>query len=168
MKIYLLSIHSEYANMILSGDKKWEFRQNHLFGQDLEVGDCIFVVATYRQQHKSSEIICSCMVDGILRGQEMYDYFCDEASGRWKESGCSENSNRDWSYFEETILGSYSVAVKLTATPTNPPLSTAKFLHKTKHKPWKGIGFTPAGNLHRYTIEGQNVEQYLQALICSG
>ncbi len=30
--IFFLSIHNEYAELILSGDKKWEFRENLNFG----------------------------------------------------------------------------------------------------------------------------------------
>lgn len=167
MSLYLLSIHSEYVDLILGGRKKWEFRKNPNFGQDLKPMDIIFIVAPQRQQDKPPQITCRGVVEKILRGQEVYEYFRDRESKRWEEAGCSENSHRDWNYFEENIIHSYPTAIKIKPTPVDPPVNTAIILHKTKNSPWKGIGFTPAENLHRYSIEGLAVEQYLRRLLRS-
>lgn len=71
MSIFFLSIRSEFAEMIVSGVKRWEFRQNPRFGVDLKIGDCLFVVST---SAKGGAVTWLCRIERIFRGPQVDEW----------------------------------------------------------------------------------------------
>ncbi len=146
--------------MILQSSKKWEFRKNPAFGNNLARGDILFLVSTFKEKDLPSSINCMCIVREILRGKEMIDYFKDKKSNHWLEAGCNENSPRDWAYFHNNILTQYATAIRIQPIPIIPAVQASSIVHKHKNTPWKGTGFTPAENLKRFSIDGEEVVDY--------
>ncbi len=155
--IYFLSIRKKYVEMILTGSKQWEFRQNPTFGSSLEPGDLLFLVST---SEAGSEISCLCKVKNILRGEKVQEGFDDYETGRWREAGCEDNTERDWDFFVDNILHQYPTAIKLGSHPVSPSIALSQVAHKTSRKTWKGIGLTPLSHLQRYTVGDESADQY--------
>jgi hypothetical protein len=163
--IFFMSVQSEYVDLILQGSKRWEFRENPRFGIlshfELAIGDVIFVVSMAKE---NVSIPCLCSVNNILRGNKYLSYFQNYESGHWREAGCQEGSERNWEYFKENILHRYTVAIGLDTYPVVPPIDVATIINKTQQRPWRGKGFTPAKDLHRFSVKGKNVLAYCTEL----
>ncbi len=166
--IYFLSIYDQYVSMIINGQKKWEFRENPRFGihaeWEIEIGDVIFVVSTSPNPEDSPLIKCMCRVVKILRNEEMKEYFSQKQTNHWKETGCEDNTTRDWNFFERNILNAYSTAIRLEVFPVCPVIDVSMIRHRTKHSSWNGHGFTPARDLKRFHIFDNEVTDYFANL----
>ena len=153
--------------MILNKEKLWEFRKNPRFGlvngKILQSDDIIFLVSRFSDS-VLSRIDCMCRVLSILRGDDLVEYFSSKQSGRWKQAGCDENSDRNWSFFENNILNVFSTGIQLEPYHVKPSIDIARIQHRQSEKPWKGIGFSPASDLKRYHIDGGTVEGYFEAI----
>lgn len=163
-EIYFLSIHDQYVSMIMSGKKTWEFRKNPCFGilsdREIKKGDMLFIISIFPGVKRPPIIKCMCRILHILRNEELKCHFQEKNSGNWKESGCDENTERDWTFFKENILDEYSTAINLKAFVVNPPVDVSLIRHRIKESPWKGTGLTPAKSLKRFLIEGENISDY--------
>lgn len=164
MEIFFLSIHQNYAEMILSGTKSWEFRRNPNFGAGLKVGDWLFIVSMASQH---STVIAGCKICRILRGEEIDGWFGDSSSGHWLEAGCAEGTDRDWAFFTANILEQFSVAIRLHAYPVNPPQTLAAIRHCRSGKPWRGIGLTHLSELKQYRVNGIASDQFFLEMASS-
>lgn len=163
---FFLSIGSKHVARILAGEKKWEFRANPSFGNlehvDLAADDTLLIVSVGAEKR---EVVCAATVGRILRGDAVRTCFGDRKDERWLEAGCAPGTDRDWGFFEREILNIYPVAVELAVLRTFVPIPVADIVNRRSGKPWKGIGLTPVGDLHRYEIGGRPVEQQVAKII---
>jgi len=163
--IFILSILSEYAEMILSGSKQWEFRRNPRFGtagqEQIKPGNILFVVSM------SDDPVISyyCIVEKILRGTEYLDYFSNPGYGRWKESGYSSGTDQDFNCFKKEVLEVHSTAVKLKPYKLNDPVPVKEIRQRYTNKPWSGRGFSHIGQLKRFEYRGFNFDDYLREIV---
>ncbi len=162
-EVFFLSIQQEYVRLLLDGSKKWELRENPNFGilpgYELSRGDVLFIVSVSERM----TIPCLGLVEKILRGDDYLSYFQDHESGHWLETGCSPDSPRDWSFFED-ILHEYSTAVRLDTYRLDPPFDVTRIRHNTRTTAWSGRGFTPAKELKRFSIDGRPIASYFDEL----
>lgn len=165
--IFLLSIHDKYASMILNGVKKWEFRRNPRFGillnKEIGVGDLVFLV-NKSSEGKPPAIECMCRVLSVLREGDMRDYFYRKESGKWKEAGCEDNTERNWEFFVKSILDVYLTAIELKPYPVKPSIDGESIRHCTKNTPWKAIGLVATEDLKRFSVNGLNVTRYFEKI----
>ena len=157
MAIYFLSIRRNYAEMILSGSKCWEFRQNARFGEQLNVDDQIFIVST---DPKGSAVTGLCCIATILRGDAVNAWFGDKTTGHWHDAGCADGTARDWTFFAKNILGKFPVALRLAALPLESPVALAEIVHRSSGKPWRGIGLTPLEGIKNYLVAGHPADKH--------
>ena len=167
--IYLLSIYSQYVDMLISGEKLWEFRANPNFGitdrHRLQLGDAIFICAREKDA-RLSEIRCFCIVRDILRGADYTAYFSDFDSGHWQEAGCALGTERDLAFFKAEILDQFRCAVRLETHKIAHPIRVSDIKHKYRGTNWSGKGFLPARDLKRFRLAGQKVEECLRQILC--
>lgn len=165
---FLLSVLEPHASFIATGRKRWEFRENPDFGriqgQELRHGDRLFIVA----MGASPAIPCVCRVGRILRGQAVREYFGDPLAERWREAGFDDGGPAFLKRFSREILDVYATAVELAATPLAEPVAVERILHRHTGKPWSGKGFTPLAMLHRYSLDGMDLETALAGIIPRG
>jgi hypothetical protein len=166
--IYFLSVFDNYVSMILDGSKKGEFRKNPNFGMlddiQLQLGDWLVLVSRFSDLTVPSRISCLCKVETILREEEMYSYFMHEESGKWKEAGCAQDSERDWHYFKNCILAEYNTAIKIVPYPLKEYIEISEIVHRSKGHSWKGVGFASVTHLKEYEIRETTIEVYFERL----
>jgi len=161
---FLLSVLETHAASIAMGRKRWEFRENPDFGriqgQELRGGDRLFIVS----MGASPAILCSCRVGRILRGQAVREHFADPLAERWREAGFDDGGPAFLKRFSREILDVYATAVELAATPLADPVAVERIRHRHTGKSWSGKGFTPVAMLHRYCLDGVNIETALSRI----
>ena len=166
-ELFTLSVLRPYANMILAGTKRWEFRLNPEFGRagdhEFATEDTVFIVA----MGPETTVTCFCRVGCILRGEELRVYFDDPATGHWREAGCREGMDRDWVFFEREIVNQYETAIELAVRPLRSLIPVDTVRHRQTGKPWSGRGFCHVSQLHRYDIEDQELAAFLAELVAS-
>ena len=167
--IYLLSIYSQYVDMLVSGEKLWEFRANPDFGiterYRLQIEDVIFICAREKDACLS-EIRCFCIVKDILREADYTAYFSDFTSGHWREAGCAPGTDRDLAFFKTEILDPFRCAVKLETHRLAQPIRISDIKHKYRGTSWSGKGFLPVRDLKRFQLAGQKMDEHLRQIVC--
>ena len=167
--LFSLSVHDTAVRRMLSGGKRWEFRRNPRFGTHrdapLSSGDTLLLVSTFPGEDRVPLIRAVSRVGRILRSDEMLAFFGDPATGRWKEAGCAENTDRDWDFFATQILGQHAVAIELEVFPVVVPLDLGGMCHRQTRKVWKGTGLVQVGiALKDHEVNGLSAHQVLADL----
>jgi hypothetical protein len=168
VRLFTLSLRRVYADMILSGDKRWEFRANPRFGASsnhhMSPGDVLFLVST---SPAGNAICIACLAGRILRGQQLVEYFGAEATGHWMEAGCKPGTERDFVFFQREILSCYATAVELLRVrPVAPPIACAEItkLKNGVEVAWSGRGFSARKDLLRLRYRGEPLVEVLGRL----
>lgn len=168
MNVFFLSIQDRHVQRILQGIKLWEFRANPRFGITeggaLGQGDVVFLISRFEDPEAAPSIACMGRVLEVLRGEDMRRRFSDKGSGLWREAGCREGTDRDWGYFVRNILHAYQTAVRLEPHEIRPAVDVGIIRHKNKGTPWRGLGFTPARDLKRFSVNGLAVESHFRRI----
>ncbi len=163
-ELFFLSIIEEYAQQILAGTKRWEFRENPEFGKagdyTLRIGDRILIIST----GNLNTISGYCIVDKIIKGKEYRKFFVKDNSEVWKYTGCPED-NEDASVFKEQILKKYKTAVRLKVITIRYPIDISSIKHLWTGKKWSGRGFGHISQLKRYGICGTKLKDYINEIM---